>query len=131
RDEQWLKGYCPICGNLPGMARLEQETGQRILWCSFCHAQWNFPRIQCPFCSNNDHDRLKYFFIEEESPYRVDVCENCGKYLKTIDERRLPEEREIYLPIEDLATYELDMAAEKEGYQSGQWWLRDKGIPSQ
>ncbi|PIU45547.1 MAG: hypothetical protein COS95_03195 [Ignavibacteriales bacterium CG07_land_8_20_14_0_80_59_12] len=122
-DEQWLRGYCPICGNPPGMARLEQETGKRILWCSFCNSEWAFQRIHCPFCSNKDHNRLSYFFVEEESPYRVDVCENCKKYLKTIDERRLPEKREIQMRAEDLTTCELDIAAEKEGYQNGQWWL--------
>jgi len=29
----WRRGFCPICGSLPGMARLAMEDGRRILAC--------------------------------------------------------------------------------------------------
>lgn len=119
----WLRPYCPTCGSLPTMGRLEKEVGQRFLWCSVCNSQWQFQRLQCPFCLNADQTRLRYFFTDEASPYRVDVCENCRHYLKTVDERKLEAERQAVMPVEDLLTLPLDELAKSEGYQSALWWL--------
>ncbi len=116
-DETWLKGYCPICGNEPGMARLEREVGRRILECSLCHAEWVFKILECPFCGNNEQNTLRFFFLEEGSPYRVDVCDKCKRYIKTVDERKLGEERKVILRVENVATVHLDLLAEREGFK--------------
>lgn len=119
----WLEGYCPICGIFPGMARLEAETGKRILWCPICGMEWTYRRIKCPFCENDDHESLRYFYLDEKSPYRVDVCDNCKGYIKTIDERK--RERRIPLLLEDIKTVYLDSIAEKEGFR------KIKGVETQ
>lgn len=119
----WLRPYCPTCGSLPAMGRLEKEVGQRFLWCSVCNSQWQFQRLQCPFCLNADQTRLRYFFTDEASPYRVDVCDNCQHYLKTVDERKLEAERQAVMPVMDLLSISLDELAKNEGYQSALWWL--------
>lgn len=75
KEASWEKGYCPICGSLPGFALLEDE-GKRSFFCSFCRHQWLAPRRFCPFCENREEKTLAYFFSEEEKEYRVDVCEN-------------------------------------------------------
>jgi len=113
----WGKSYCPICGNKPGMAKLEKEEGKRILQCSLCNTMWIFKRLECPFCSNTEQRTLKFFYVEEEAPYRVDVCDKCRGYLKTVDGRKLCPDKEIFLPVEDIATLYLDIIAEKEGYK--------------
>ena len=116
--EEYEGGSCPVCGNPPALAKLSREEGQRILWCAFCGTEWRYPRVQCPFCSNDDHDTLGYFFFDEETPYRVDVCEKCRRYMKTVDERKIPETKEVNLPEVHMVTSDLDVIAEQEGYES-------------
>ncbi len=119
----WLRPYCPTCGSMPAMGRLEKEVGQRFLWCSVCNSQWQFHRLQCPFCLNADQVRLRYFFTDEASPYRVDVCQNCLRYLKTVAERKLEAERQAVMNVEELLTLSLDELAKNEGYQNALWWM--------
>ncbi len=116
-DDIWLRNYCPICGNEPGMARLEREVGRRILECSLCHTEWVFKILECPFCGNSDQKALRFFFLEDDSPYRVDVCDKCKRYIKTVDERKLGEERKAILRVENIATIHLDILAEREGFK--------------
>jgi len=123
-DSVWFKPLCPLCGNVPGMARLEKEVGQRYVWCSTCNSQWTFARIQCPFCLNKDQNQLRYFYDEENKPYRVYVCDNCKRYIKTIDERQTDRNPDILMATEDMITQYLDDLAIKEGFQNAVWWTK-------
>jgi FdhE protein len=116
KDEPWLKGYCPICGSAPILSILEGE-GARSLICSFCWHSWSVKRVYCPFCDNSDHKDLHYFFNEEETDIRVDLCDKCHKYLKTLDTRQA--DRLIYPPLEQVSTLHLDIKAREEGFQGG------------
>jgi len=109
---------CPICGGKPAMAKLRQKDGKRVLECSFCNTQWEFKRLRCPFCGNEDHNTLGFFFLEEQSAYRIDKCDKCKRYIKTVDEQKKAEDKLKALTIEDVATLYLDILAQKEGYQS-------------
>ena len=127
-QENWLKGNCPVCGSLPAMEKLRREDGRRILWCGLCGTEWYFKRIMCPFCGNEDHNSLRYFFIEEEvtpdkTAFRVDVCDRCKRYIKTLDERKLPESEKPDLQVENLNTVYLDVLAQKDGYKSPTFWM--------
>jgi len=115
--DQVLTDSCPICGGTPLMAKLRREDGKRILECSLCRTQWAFKRLRCPFCGNEDADTLGFFFVEEAT-YRVDKCDRCQRYIKTVDERKKPEAGLRALSVEDVATLYLDMLAAREGYQS-------------
>ncbi len=126
--ENWLKGNCPVCGSYPAIEKLRRDDGKRILHCSLCGTEWHFKRIMCPFCGNEDHNSLKYFFVEEDSPtekaaFRVDVCDKCKNYIKTIDERKLPESEKPDLYIENLKSIYLDVLAQKDGYKSPTYWM--------
>ncbi len=114
-DEPWDKGYCPICGSPPGLAVIQNE-GARVLLCGFCQHQWAVRRLCCPFCDNMDSKTLHYFYHEEEKDYRVDVCDTCKKYIKTLDERNA--DRYIYLPLELVSTLHLDIKAQELGFES-------------
>jgi len=116
-QEMWWRGYCPICGSMPFLAEFREE-GERFLACSLCGFEWRFMRLKCPFCENEDHKRLRYFYTKGEGPAnRVDVCEICKKYIKTLDTRGMTEET---VPIiEDMGTLYLDVLAQKEGYMRG------------
>ena len=115
-QKKWWKGYCPICGSKPIIAALRKKEGERFLLCSSCGFEWRFSRMTCPFCGTQEREKHRYFFIEKESKaYRVDVCEKCKKYIKTIDTREVYED--VALFVEDIGTLHLDIIAQKEGYE--------------
>ena len=112
--ETWLKGYCPICGSLPSLSLLKEEVGKRYLFCSHCGYQWRIDRLFCPFCENKDQESLHYFYGEGEETHRIDFCDQCHRYIKTIDYRNLQESDPV---LEDLATTHLDLLAKQKGYK--------------
>jgi FdhE protein len=112
----WEKGYCPICGNFPGLAVLDHD-GRRLLHCNFCWTTWPAKRIFCPFCEKTGRENLHTVYSEDEKDLRVDVCDDCRKYLKAVDSRAT--ERIIYPPMEQIASLHLDINARQKGYDSG------------
>ncbi len=112
--ETWLKGHCPICGSLPHLSLLKEEAGKRYLLCSFCGYQWRIDRLFCPFCNNKEQGSLQYFCGEGEETYRIDLCDKCHQYIKTIDLRNIEEVNPL---LEDLATLHLDLLATQKGYK--------------
>ncbi|MBW2636778.1 MAG: formate dehydrogenase accessory protein FdhE [Deltaproteobacteria bacterium] len=112
---EWSEGYCPICSREPKIGELKDEEGRRYLFCSQCGLEWPYKRVKCPFCGNEDQQELAYFTIEDEEKYRVDVCNECKRYIKTVDLRNTKEA--VNLDIEDIATLHLDILANDEGYE--------------
>lgn len=107
------KGYCPVCGNSPDLFFLD-ENGNRHLKCWFCGHAWELGRLGCVFCGNNDPDTRQYFFSPEEKEYRVDVCDQCHRYVKGVDTRHL--DRPFVPKMERVATLHLDIKAREAGY---------------
>jgi FdhE protein len=112
----WQEGYCPVCGSRAGMAELAGEEGRRSLSCSACTFRWQFKRLQCPFCGNEEMDKLGYF-VAGEGPTRVDSCKACSRYIKTRDSRQ--GNADVPLDVEDLLTMHLDLLAAREGLERG------------
>jgi FdhE protein len=111
----WEEGYCPICGKEPKIGEIrEEEDGKRYLFCHQCGFKWYFQRIKCPFCGNDEQHSLAYFEVEGEERYRVDVCNKCRRYIKTVELPKSSEEPNM--DVEDIATLHLDMIAYDEGY---------------
>lgn len=111
----WTEGYCPICGKEPKIGEIrKEEEGKRYLFCHQCGFKWYFHRIKCPFCGNEEQHSLAYFEVEGEERYRVDVCNKCRRYIKTVELPKSSEEPN--LDVEDIATLHLDMIAYDEGY---------------
>jgi FdhE protein len=113
-DSQWYRGRCPICGGEPDIAALERGSGQRRLLCSRCDSEWAYLRIACPFCGNEDPSQLSYY-PSDDKVYRLNVCERCHRYLKTVDRRETAGEG--LLPVERILTVGMDFAAQKAGYR--------------
>ena len=109
-------GYCPICGSPPVLSILGDE-GERSLVCSFCGHEWMARRLCCPFCDNKDPKTWHYFFSQEEKAYRVEVCDSCRKYLKTVDTRKT--NHPLYPLVEQISTLHLDLLAQEQGLESG------------
>jgi FdhE protein len=107
-------GFCPFCGGFPAMGEIRDE-GRRVLHCPLCATEWDYPRMKCPYCQNENQEKLTYFEVEGEAGCRVDICYDCRHYLKTVDVR----EREGALDweVEDYLTLHLDHLAQEEGYK--------------
>ena len=115
--ENWREGFCPICGDTPTLALLSKdEEGKRHLWCARCEFAWTFPRITCPSCKNKDHTKLRFLTTNFREELRIDVCEVCKGYVKTIDERKGDQEEKADFFKENIASLYLDVLAEDEGY---------------
>lgn len=113
--QSWLKGYCPICGAWPATAELRGIERNRRLRCGRCASDWAIPVLQCPFCNELHHDRLRSLLPEgNEQTRRVDACDTCKGYVKTFSTLQAMPPRT--LATIDLATVELDMVAEERGY---------------
>jgi FdhE protein len=112
---EWDEGYCPVCGKEPKIGEIKEEEGRRYLFCNQCGIEWPYQRIKCPFCSNEEQQTLAYFTVEDDELYRVDVCNECKRYIKIVDFREQKEEAN--LDVEDIATLHLDILANEEGYE--------------
>lgn len=112
----WDRHFCPICGSSAAMAELVGEEGERHLSCSTCFTRWTFSPSACPFCGNDEPEKLTWF-TTGEGPHRVDVCLACSQYIKT----RLSPSGSADVPpeLDDLATVLLDLLAAQEGYRRG------------
>ena len=108
----WNRGYCWACGSWPALA--EVSGSERRLRCSFCGAEWQSQQ-QCPHCGAAAA-ALDHIAPDRDRPdHRIELCTACSSYLKTIPaEHPTPY---ILLPVEDLATADLDLAASDRGYR--------------
>jgi FdhE protein len=111
----WNRGTCYVCGARPTFGELRENNLVRHLRCGRCGADWQFRRLQCLYCGNEDHRTLGFLYTEGRlEKNRVEVCEKCRGYLKVITtfSPTLPE----LLPVEDLSTLHLDYVAQGHGY---------------
>jgi formate dehydrogenase accessory protein FdhE len=110
---------CPSCGARPllGILRPEGDGGKRFLLCSFCLREWEFRRIFCSTCGEETEAKLPVY-VAEQFPYiRVEACETCKFYLRTID---LTKDGNAVPLVDDLAAIPLSLWAEEHGYSRAQ-----------
>lgn len=114
-DKDWDKRSCPVCGRLPYITKLVGEEGRRVLCCPACSTTWRFPRLKCVNCGIDNHEKLRMLYAEGKSRERyADVCDNCKRYLKVIDTRKMA--RSPIMMIADASTLHIDMLAQREGF---------------
>jgi hypothetical protein len=109
-------GFCPTCAAGAGLALLRPGDGARRLICLLCGEAWLAPRLMCTSCGTRDQSKLGMLCVAEDDPRWIEVCDVCRRYLKTIDQRLLPEGYVVVPRAEDARTLHLDLIAEKEGY---------------
>jgi FdhE protein len=63
----------------------EGEGASRSLLCSFCLCEWPFRRVICPWCGEEDKERLPRYSSAEWNYVHVEACETCKHYLKAVD----------------------------------------------
>jgi hypothetical protein len=109
-------GHCPACGSAPTLAVLCRDDGRRRLLCGLCGESWLAPRLMCAACGARDQFRLGMLCVDARDPRWVETCDLCGRYLKTVDERRLAEDHVLVLRAEEAGSLALDLMAEDAGY---------------
>jgi Protein involved in formate dehydrogenase formation len=107
---------CPRCNSLPllGVLRPEGDGGKRFLQCAFCSQEWEFRRIFCAHCGEEREDKLPVFVAEQFPHIRVESCDTCKYYLRSID---LTKDGNAVPLVDDLAAIPLSFWAEEHGYR--------------
>ena len=113
-DQKWYQRLCPVCGDEPDFAYLEETVGGLRVLCSRCDTLWTFKRGECTFCSNSNNETFAYY-LSDDNVYRLYVCDNCQRYLKVMDGRETS--LKPALPLQRIITIGMDLAARQEGYR--------------
>jgi FdhE protein len=113
------RASCPVCESEPvvGVLRQEQLGGRRSLICSLCAYEWNFPRTLCPGCGEDRNDALAVFASELFEHVRVEACDTCKWYIKTVD---LTTNGLAVPAVDELAAVPLTLWAQENGYSKMQ-----------
>ncbi len=107
-------GRCPNCESLPLLAvlRPEGDGAKRSLQCSLCLTEWTYRRVLCPFCGETDRDKLPRYSADECLFIRVEACETCRRYLKSVD---LSIDGRAVPLVDEVALAALDVWAAEQG----------------
>jgi formate dehydrogenase maturation protein FdhE len=106
---------CTFCGSKPlaGVLRPEGDGAKRSLVCSFCYTEWDYLRIACPACEESREERLCVYTASQFEHVRVEACETCRTYIKTVD---LTKNGLAVPEVDELAAIPLTLWADAQGY---------------
>jgi FdhE protein len=107
---------CPLCRFNPivGVLRPQGDGAKKSLVCRLCAHEWAFRRIYCPACGEERESHMTFYSAPEIPHIRVDVCESCQTYMKSVDLTK----NGLAIPIVDeLAAMPLDLWARENGYR--------------
>ena len=107
---------CPLCSGSPqaGVLRPLGDGAKRSLVCSLCATEWEYRRIVCPACGEENVDKLPVYVAEELPHVRVEACDTCHHYIKTID---LTKDGHAVPVVDELAAIPLSLWAAEKGYE--------------
>ena len=107
---------CVTCGGTPvlGILREEGHGAKRSLLCGLCLTEQEYLRVVCPACDEQRFDALPIFTADRFDHVRIEACDSCRTYLKTID---LTKDGTAVPVVDDLASVSLDLWARDRGYQ--------------
>lgn len=119
--ERGVSGNCVFCGGGAWVSSRKIPPGpgtgegaMRMLHCALCAFTWQVGRIRCPACGEEDPEKLPAFTAPTHTGVRVEACQSCKTYVKsidlTVDARRVPE-------IDELLALSLDLWAVEQGYE--------------
>jgi FdhE protein len=106
---------CPFCNRRPalGILRQQGDGARRSLLCGFCLTEWEFRRIICPGCGEEGHAKLPVYTAEAFPHIRVECCDTCQTYIKSID---LTKNGLAEPLVDELASVPLNLWAQERGY---------------
>jgi FdhE protein len=89
------------------------EGARRMLGCALCGGEWLFGRILCPSCFEENPQKLPSFQNEKHPTARIEACETCHRYVKSID---LSEDARPIPEVDDLVSIAMDLWAVEQGF---------------
>jgi FdhE protein len=106
---------CPFCSARPaiGVLRGEGDGAKRSLLCSLCATEWTYRRVICPGCGEENKDLLPIYIAPEFAHIRVDACDTCRTYIKSVD---LSKNGHAIPVVDEIATVALNIWAEEHDY---------------
>jgi formate dehydrogenase accessory protein FdhE len=107
--------HCPVCGTKPqvGVLRPLGDGAKRSLICALCAHEWDYRRLVCPNCGEENPHKLAVYSTDDFGHVRVEACDSCHSYIKTVDLSK----NGLALPVVDeLATIPLNLWATEHGY---------------
>lgn len=115
----YARPICPYCERKPvcGVLRPEGDGAKRSLICSFCGTEWEYRRLICPACEQEDVHRLPVYTAETFSYVRVEACDVCHAFIKTID---LTKDGRAIPVVDEIASVPLTLWAQEKGYEKFQ-----------
>lgn len=119
RELTMAENRCPFCGGTPQLSMLHGpggplQGGGRSLLCATCLTVWPFRRVLCASCGEEDERKLGYFQSPDFDHVRIDACDTCRHYLKSVDLTRLG----LAVPlVDEVAAAALDVWAREHGYE--------------
>jgi len=115
KSDGYMHSVCPFCNRKPGLAVLRQQGdgARRSLMCSFCLAEWEFRRIVCPGCGEENNAKLPVYTASDFDYIRVECCDSCHAYLKAVD---LTKNGLAEPMVDEMAAAPLDLWAQEHGY---------------
>ena len=107
--------HCPQCGAPPVVAVLREagHGAKRSLMCARCLTEWGAMRMVCPACGEQEFDKLPIYTAEQFPHVRIDACDRCHHYIKTID---LTKDGLAVPCVDDIVSVSLDLWAREQGY---------------
>jgi len=107
--------HCPFCHRKPALAilRPQGDGGRRRLLCGFCLSEWDFRRLVCPGCGEENHAKLPVYTADNLPAIRVECCDTCQIYIKCIDLTKSGLAEPL---VDELASVPLDLWAQEHGY---------------
>lgn len=114
--DETSSAVCPFCGSKPQVAvlRPEGDGAKRFLLCSLCATEWTYRRVICPGCGEENKEHLPVFIAQDFDYVRVDACDTCRTYIKSID---LTKNGNAVPVVDELATVSLNLWAQENNYQ--------------
>jgi FdhE protein len=113
--QETTPSLCPLCSGRPhvGVLRQQGDGAKRSLICSLCATEWEYRRIVCPACGEEEVNKLPVYTAEGFDHVRVEACDTCRHYVKTID---LTKNGRAVPVVDELAAIPLSLWAAENGY---------------
>jgi hypothetical protein len=117
REIETSAGCCPHCGFgiLCSVLREEGMGRRRLGSCSLCSSEWPLPRLGCVRCREQDPEKRPIFSFEDWPYIRVEGCDSCGGWLKSLE---LTKDVEALPMPDDVASSAINLWASARGYES-------------
>lgn len=113
--DSYTNSLCPFCNRQAAIAvlRPQGDGARRNLVCGFCLCEWEFRRIVCAGCGQEEQAKLPVYTAEQFPHMRVECCDACNTYIKSVD---LAKNGHADPLVDELAAVPLDLWAREHGY---------------